>query len=904
MATLQEIIAKRQAMWPNATNVEARQALMGSISPTPTPVTDVNSDANRLARLQASGGSPTAIANLQTPATPTPVAPVPTPVTPMVTAPVDTTTGLSKPLAHTPATPTPVPTAEVTPVTPKVDATPGITQDTYQQAKAESEKIKAENEAVMAQNKQKADLATQDRQKIAEEARIASIPTDQKGIVSSIISGVNIPVQKTQAYNNAVVISDQFKKFNGMTDVQLLDNLKQGQIGTELDSLLSQNTNYAKAKSELAKAQKTASINRATQIASNVISGKETPVVDDLANIEAKYNAPIGSNEQAYLSYVTQNPDVVSAGTQVKQLSNQISTLTTSYNDALKSIKAQYGDMPASALLTLMGSRTNDTKELLDSYINAKELAKGDFDLAMKMAEGHYSATSKDIAEQQQIASEQRQVQAQKDMFQYKSDFEKQQAQEALNDPATAIASVMDEYKKLGIPFTSTVQSRLAEFNASGKSLPEFLTEMSKNIQESPGYKAYQQKQAGNEWTKLSETQLYNPKTGETKAISNPAADWKLDTTTGKYYDANASTNPQFQSIDRQSAISKYGSTPAVRNFNPGNIMDTGFGGQKVAGERFTVFSSPQEGFNALVSKIQNIQNGGSKVYSPDMTLLQYISKYAPSSDNNNPQAYANGIAKNLGITANTKIRDIDATKLAMEHARHEDGNSYRMLQDLWVSGGAQGTGADSTQYTDQNINDLAYLVELQEKNPTQAAKDMKELGYNARDLANYKAGNVPMTEKQKNSSIEVMNAIKDLADPSKYEWNDAVGFLAGTPSLSGGDAANAEMAINNLVAKLTLPNLGVLKWPMSDKDIAFIKEASSKLSRDQSDASFERNLIDAYNLSARRAGMPEITDLSWIPSGRIIPGQQPIQPQWNTNTGWWQISPEAQSIENEWLNR
>ncbi len=54
----------------------------------------------------------------------------------------------------------------------------------------------------------------------------------------------------------------------------------------------------------------------------------------------------------------------------------------------------------------------------------------------------------------------------------------------------------------------------------------------------------------------------------------------------------------------------------------------------------------------------------------------------------------------------------------------------------------------------------------------------------------------------------------------------------------------------------------------MSDKDIAFIKEASSKLSRDQSDASFERNLIDAYNLSARRAGMPEIKSLSELNSG------------------------------------
>lgn len=54
----------------------------------------------------------------------------------------------------------------------------------------------------------------------------------------------------------------------------------------------------------------------------------------------------------------------------------------------------------------------------------------------------------------------------------------------------------------------------------------------------------------------------------------------------------------------------------------------------------------------------------------------------------------------------------------------------------------------------------------------------------------------------------------------------------------------------------------------MSDKDIQFIKEASSKLSRNQSDASFERNLIDAYNLSARRSGMPEIEKLSDISGG------------------------------------
>ena len=80
---------------------------------------------------------------------------------------------------------------------------------------------------------------------------------------------------------------------------------------------------------------------------------------------------------------------------------------------------------------------------------------------------------------------------------QYKTAQAKAEAEVALKDPATAIKSVMDEYKKLGIPFTSTVQSRLAEFKASGKPLEQFLTEMGKNIQQSPAYQKYQALQQG-----------------------------------------------------------------------------------------------------------------------------------------------------------------------------------------------------------------------------------------------------------------------------------------------------------------------------------------------------------------------------------------------------------------------
>jgi len=56
----------------------------------------------------------------------------------------------------------------------------------------------------------------------------------------------------------------------------------------------------------------------------------------------------------------------------------------------------------------------------------------------------------------------------------------------------------------------------------------------------------------------------------------------------------------------------------------------------------------------------------------------------------------------------------------------------------------------------------------------------------------------------------------------------------------------------------------------MSDKDIAFLKAASSKFDLTQSDTSFEKNLIEFYNILARKAGNGEIKGLGDIPKERI----------------------------------
>lgn len=58
----------------------------------------------------------------------------------------------------------------------------------------------------------------------------------------------------------------------------------------------------------------------------------------------------------------------------------------------------------------------------------------------------------------------------------------------------------------------------------------------------------------------------------------------------------------------------------------------------------------------------------------------------------------------------------------------------------------------------------------------------------------------------------------------------------------------------------------------MSDKDIAFLKSVSSKLDPIQSNKQFEKNIVEMYNIAARKAGIKEITKLSDIPKERITP--------------------------------
>lgn len=79
----------------------------------------------------------------------------------------------------------------------------------------------------------------------------------------------------------------------------------------------------------------------------------------------------------------------------------------------------------------------------------------------------------------------------------------------------------------------------------------------------------------------------------------------------------------------------------AQRNNNPGNLRAGK--GQIGTQNGFAVFATPQAGWDALSNQIQLDASRG-------LTLQQFISKYAPASDNNNPQAYAQFVSQQTGI--------------------------------------------------------------------------------------------------------------------------------------------------------------------------------------------------------------------------------------------------------------
>jgi len=115
--------------------------------------------------------------------------------------------------------------------------------------------------------------------------------------------------------------------------------------------------------------------------------------------------------------------------------------------------------------------------------------------------------------------------------------------------------------------------------------------------------------------------------------------------------------------------------TLANRNNNPGNLKDPKTG-------TFRQFSSPQEGYGALLNDLQAKKTGTTTTgVGPSSTLADFAKVYAPESDNNNPAQYTANIANYMKVRPDATLDSLDVGKWAEAVANAEGYKSSQPIQ-------------------------------------------------------------------------------------------------------------------------------------------------------------------------------------------------------------------------------
>lgn len=99
----------------------------------------------------------------------------------------------------------------------------------------------------------------------------------------------------------------------------------------------------------------------------------------------------------------------------------------------------------------------------------------------------------------------------------------------------------------------------------------------------------------------------------------------------------------------------------AFRNHNPGNFrcskLMTELGAIR-CDDNFSVFKDDEAGWKALVQFVTYACKNELRAYK-DKTIYGFFDVYAPSGDKNNPRRYAEIVAKAVGVSPNSKMKDL-----------------------------------------------------------------------------------------------------------------------------------------------------------------------------------------------------------------------------------------------------
>lgn len=409
-----------------------------------------------------------------------------------------------------------------------------------------------------------------------------------------------------------------------------------------------------------------------------------------------------------------------------------------------------------------------------------------------------------------------------------------QQAQMA-KDPVTWVKSILATYAQMGItPMRSEAQiiADIENQVAQGIPVEQALTDLNKAFQSKPEYKQYMDYKKAQMTPTAKTPEVKNFGTSDRpdyRQYNTSTGQWET-VTQGGYIDVPRTWNNVWQ--DTNNPWNIMWDTEAQRN------IATSYGAvwfyKSPNGRTYAVFPDMQTWVNASLSDLQSKLSGWSSWATPDTTLAKFASGWVSWPNAPMNQNAVNNYVKLTGYSANTKIKDIPMDILAKAIFSNEG-------VDISKSATISPTTQQSQQVTWRQFSDsdIALLSSVT-KLDKQGKQTLADNWFTERDWSNFNAGLLPPTSMQKEDAQAVVNKIDNILNS---DWTNAVGTWKWLP-VPWTDRTVVEKKVNALVDSLAITNLDKLKWPMSDKDIAFLKNTATYLSTDLSEEEF-KNTID-----------------------------------------------------------
>ncbi len=250
-----------------------------------------------------------------------------------------------------------------------------------------------------------------------------------------------------------------------------------------------------------------------------------------------------------------------------------------------------------------------------------------------------------------------------------------------------------------------------------------------------------------------------------------------------------------------------------TRNNNPGDLKNPATG-------TFEQFKDPQQGFQALQNDILGKMSGTTKTgLNANSTLKDFAYTWAPPSDNNNSDQYAQKLATQLGVTTDTPIGSLksrvsDFAKAIAANEGFAGGTAYADTVNSYPL--AQKIKAKFPQYNDIPDEQLQQKILMKYPQYTDLANPQ------AAQSGTGPAVTAPKENLGQNLAARLSDASNAIAQGTQGQINPASAVLQSVGAVAGGvgDVVNAglnkipgvsslEEGFNNIVGSLAKTSVG-----------------------------------------------------------------------------------------------